>query len=118
MKNPTILLALSLVLLLVTNEAAFGCDLSDIDVSGVRSRTEYQYVIITGTIKNNCSTACGVQLKATLYDKDGIVLDTSDFYPAGTANIPARSDFPFKAMLDNIKGGAKVSVTPLSVQGW
>jgi hypothetical protein len=97
---------------------ALVCGPEQFEVSGLHSRAEAGYLVITGQVKNNCGEPAAVWLTATTYGKDGVVLDTQEFVPSGTRNMAAGSAYPFKAMLHFDKGIEKYSVIPAGVEKW
>jgi len=111
-------LAIAAVLILFAFTPAPACDPDQFEVTGLHSRADSGYAIITGQVKNNCAEAAAVWLTATTYGKDGEVLDTEEFMPSGTRNIAAGSAYPFKAMLHFDKGIEKYRVMPVGVRKW
>lgn len=110
--------AITAMLILIGFPLALACGPDQFEVSGLHTRAEGGYAVITGQVKNNCAEPCAVWLAATTYGKDGVVLDTEKFMPSSTQNIPAGFTYPFKAMLHFDKGIEKYSVTPVGVQKW
>ncbi len=110
--------AMAAMLILVSFPLALACGPDQFEVSGLHSRAEGGYFTITGQVKNNCAEACAVWLAATIYGKDGVVLDTEEFMPSSTRNIAAGSAYPFKTMLHFDNGIEKYSVMPVGVQKW
>ena len=50
-----------------------------------------------GEIRNNGPLAAGVELKATVRDEKGAVVDSAEGWPASTRNIPPNSTWPFRS---------------------
>ena len=105
-----------------TDEAAASdatsCSAGDFKVKGLRGTDEYGYANVVGTLINSCSEAAGVELKVTLYDKSGDVVNTEDEWPASVSNIPPRVPYPFKLMLSSGSGWSKYSVVPIDAKQW
>lgn len=69
------------------------CPPSSARVDKVRLVAARERVRLTGVVYNDCATPIGVQLKFTLYDRDGAVIVSEEFWPASVRNIPARGDY-------------------------
>ena len=111
-------LVMAAALILIGFSLALACGPDQFEVSGLHTRAEGGYVIITGQVKNNCAEPCAVWLAATVYGKDGVVLDTERFMPSSMSNIPAGTVYPFKTMLHFDQGIERYSVVPVGVQTW
>ncbi len=98
--------------------SAQPCTPSDITIDKIKGRVDGDYLYITGRLVNNCSAATGVQIKITIYDKSGDVLDVSDTWPASINNIPAKSDFPFRDMMRRVRGFSKFDVRVIATKAW
>jgi hypothetical protein len=59
-----------------------------------------------------------VQIKVTLYDKDGGILTVHDTWPASISNIPAKSDFPFEDMIRRQPGFKSFDVRVIATKTW
>lgn len=96
------------------------CSPRDFTVKNINTREEYGRIVLTATVINNSATsACGVQLKASTYDKSGAVLDTSDFWPASIRNISPGASENFSTRLLRHSGREKTfDVVPISSKTW
>jgi hypothetical protein len=95
------------------------CTAEDFKIKGLRGSDEdSNYAMITGTIVNNCREGAGVQVKVTLFGKNGEVVNTEDEWPASVSNIPAHVPYPFKATIESYGGWSKYSVTPIDARRW
>jgi hypothetical protein len=74
------------------------CSPRDFKISGLRGTVAYGYITIVGVIKNNCSEAAGPQLKVSIYNKKGEMLDTQEPWPASVSNIGAHESYEFKSI--------------------
>lgn len=111
-------LAITALFIFIAFSSAAACGPDQFELSGLRMRAEYGYTTITGQVENKCSEAAAVWLKATIYGKDGVVLDTHEFVPSGTRNMAAGSCYPFKTMFHLDKGTEEYSVMPVGVEKW
>ena len=99
-------------------QEADGCSISSIAVDGTNGRNEKYATYVTGTIKNNCSSLTGVQIKFTVRDAAGGVLTSRDLWPASVSNIPAQGQFPFEVQLDKLEGAHTFETQILQVRDW
>jgi hypothetical protein len=68
----------------------------NIELKGVRAlREEPSSIRIVGDIINHCTVALGVQLKATVRDEKGLVVDSFDFWPASVRNVEPEVPYAF-----------------------
>ena len=84
--------------------AAPTCSPQHFSLSGLKFRRERDFIYLTGTITNNGSQACGVQLKTSSYDSKNTVVDTSDYWPASIRNIEpgAKENFSHMVRYDGV----------------
>lgn len=75
-------------------------------------------VYIVGEIRNNNTQAVGVQLQAVLRDKDGNVVDSTDWWPASTRNIPAGTSQPIKFPVSRQGNVENASLQVIAVKVW
>jgi hypothetical protein len=95
------------------------CSTGDIKIKGLTGTEEDGgFANITGTLINNCPEPVGVQLKVTLFDKSGNVVDTQDMWPASISNIPPRIEYPFKDLMSVERSWSKYSVVAINVRHW
>lgn len=94
------------------------CVPSDFKVSGLRGTEEYGYITILGVVKNNCNEAVGPQLKISIYNKKGEMLDTQEPWPASISNIGAHQSYEFKTMMPAQEGWETYRVGVLTVKRW
>jgi hypothetical protein len=95
-----------------------SCSASDFTIKGLTGTDQYGYATIVGTIVNNCSEPAGLEVKVTLYNSSGNVVNTEDEWPASVSNIPSHVAYPFKAMLASDSGWTKYTVSPLEAKRW
>jgi hypothetical protein len=99
--------------------SASGCQVSDFTLDKTQANLDgYGYVRLTGIVHNGCSYAMGVKLKWTVYNSDGTIAFSNDFYPANTTNIPPNTDYPFETMNSAPRGKSQYTVEPISLQQW
>jgi hypothetical protein len=95
-----------------------SCDAANFIVKNIKSRREYDHAIFTATVTNTGPTACGVQLKASTYDKAGAVVNTSDFWPASVRNIEPGANENFQSFLRFDPAVKTVEIVPISARVW
>ena len=96
-----------------------ACDVSDISLDQLKARPAAgDYVHIVGRIKNNCSTATGVQIKIILLDGEGNILKVDDLWPASVSNIPSHTDFPFDLTIESDSAFKRFEVRVMEVKTW
>ncbi len=106
------ILSIAAVFIAVAFPVALACSPDQFEISGLHSRVDSGYTIITGQVKNNCADAAAVWLKATVFGKDGDVLDTDEFMPSSTRNIAAGASYSFKTMFHLDEKAQRYNVTP------
>jgi len=94
------------------------CNPSDFKISGLTGTVEYGYLTVVGTVRNNCSEAAAPQLKLTVFDCKGNVLDTDESWPASVRNIGSHSSYVFKLMMSVPENQQKYSVYVMDVRRW
>lgn len=79
-----------------------ACSASDFRVENFRAtvyddcrRTPCPALKLTGKLKNNCKIAAGAQIKITAEDARGIVIDTTEGWPASIRNIAPGESYAF-----------------------
>jgi hypothetical protein len=95
-----------------------ACNPASFVVGEVRMRREYEFLILSSTVSNKGQIACGVQLKASIFDASGAVLDTRDFWPASIRNIPPGADEAFQYNLRDMKGMKTYELRPIQAKQW
>jgi len=95
-------LQLTAVLALFATSASAQCSVADIKLLSFSPRVEDRCkrspcpeLKLVGELQNNCASAIGVKLKVTGRDKNGIVVDTVEGWPASISNIPAQSKYAY-----------------------
>lgn len=116
---------LPLCVLVLGYAAAWGataaepkCPPESFEVKNTKFRREYDNIVMTATIVNKSTAECGVQLKASTYDKASAVVDTSNFWPASVRNIPPGGSENFKSYLRYDKAAANYDVVPIDSKAW
>lgn len=95
-----------------------ACDAASFVVKNIKSRRQYDQAIFTATVTNTGSTACGVQLKASTYDKEGAVVGTNDFWPASIRNIEPGAAENFQSFMRFDPAVKTFEITPISARVW
>jgi hypothetical protein len=98
------------------------CSVSDIKIKSMKARYEASCssckprLLGVAVLTNNCSSAIGVQLKLTGFDKAEEPVATTDFWPASIDDIPP-GDYTFSldSMLRYEPGIVTFSMTPIKV---
>lgn len=98
--------------------AALACAPSDIEVKQVSWSRLRAYIVVVGEILNRCTSPTGVELKLTLRDKAGGVLDTDEFWPASIGNIGTGDAYSFKWRFEDDRAAATVDVVVLRTEAW
>ncbi len=94
------------------------CSAADFRVDGTRGRLNRHVFVVTGTAVNNGALACGVQVKVSSYDAAGVVLDTSDIWPASVRNIAPGASENFSYQLRGDVLATRFDVVPISAKTW
>lgn len=94
------------------------CRASDFTVKNTKSRREYDNTILTATITNNGSTACGIEVKASTYDKSGAVVETKDFWPASIRNIEPGAGENFQVYIRADSIAKNFDLVPIRAKVW
>ncbi|MGQ2994252.1 hypothetical protein [Variovorax sp.] len=105
---------------LLSTSTAFAqqpCKPLAFETRGVKATKSFDKIILTGSVSNGNPSDCGVQLRATSYDEKGYVVDTANFWPASTRNIPAGASEPFKYFL-NAGDSKSFEIVPVSTKQW
>lgn len=50
---------------------------------------------VTGIVRHSCRQAVGIELKWTMYETDGSVIFSDEWWPASAFNIPPNTDYAF-----------------------
>jgi hypothetical protein len=72
------------------------CASTDIHTKRWNWHVEHGYAITVGEIENLCADPIGVQMQIIFRDKAGNAVDSEEFWPNGTQNIPAGASRVFK----------------------
>ena len=94
------------------------CSAGDFVVKDVKTRHEYGNIIFTATVSNNSAAPCGIELKASTYDKSGAVLDTANFWPASVRNIAPGASENFKTALRYDREASDYDIVPINSKAW
>lgn len=99
-------------------QATTRCSPRDFKVSVLKFRKEYDKHKFTGTVTNNGTQPCGVQLKVSTYDQNGEVIETADFWPASIRNIEpgARENFWYFVNYD--KAAKTYDAVAIDAKSW
>ena len=73
---------------------------------------------ILGEIKNNGKIAAGVEVEAIARDKNGILIDSKDFWPNGVSNIPPGGTSGIGFTITNNKRAEIMTIKVISVTVW
>lgn len=94
------------------------CQATNFTVKGLRSRRDHDYTILVGTITNDGAVACGVQVKVSVYNKDGEVLQTKDPWPASIRNIAPGAGENFEVFMQFDRNIKSFNVVPIDAKAW
>jgi hypothetical protein len=81
-------------------------------------RKEYDKHKFTGTVTNNGTEPCGVQLKVSTYDRNGEVIETADFWPASIRNIEPGARENFWYFVRHDKAAKTYDAVVIDAKGW
>ncbi|MBG6243475.1 MAG: hypothetical protein EKE20_17505 [Candidatus Symbiopectobacterium sp. Dall1.0] len=71
------------------------------------------------TIINNCNIPVGIEMKLSAVDKNGVVVDVYDFWPASVNNIPiGEYDFSLNGRIKYNEEIKSFKLIPMSVNTW
>ena len=110
-----LLAPLTLALAFSTAWAA-PCEPSNFVVKNVSTRQDFGYVTFVGTIVNGSSVRCAVQLNASTYDKNGVVLETKTFWPFSSRALAPESSENFSTFMRDVKGTTAYEFVPIAVR--
>jgi hypothetical protein len=79
-----------------SSTAPTSCVPADFTVSKLRGRWEDEYIRLTGVITSHCQFAGGPKIKWTVYNQDGSIAFSGDFWPASTVNLAPGEAYPLK----------------------
>ncbi len=91
---------------------------SDFELSDIHSRVMSGHLIFKGEVKNNCSEAAAVVIRATVYAEDGSVIGSGDYMPSGKQKIEPGARQPFNHFIDIDRKVEKLTVVPVSAHKW
>ena len=94
------------------------CSPRDFTVSALKFRKEYDTLTFTGTVTNNGSFACGIQLKVSTYDSAESVIETKDFWPASIRNIAPGGAENFSYFVRYDKAAKRYDVVSIDAKAW
>ena len=95
-----------------------SCSPRDFTVSALKFRREYDNLNFTGTVTNNGTFACGVELKVSAYDSAESVVETKDFWPASIRNIAPGAAENFSYFVRYDKAAKRYDVVPIDARAW
>ncbi|HEY1613900.1 MAG TPA: zinc ribbon domain-containing protein [Rhizomicrobium sp.] len=101
-------------------ESSGPCSPADFTVSDLATpqAETSDYIKLTGMLHNGCSQASGAQLKWTVFNSDGTVAFSDDFWPDSTTNLPPNGDFPFDTLHSAPNGTWTYKVEVISTTAW
>lgn len=76
------------------------------------------YIRLTGKVRNSCPDPMGVELKWTVYQQDGSVGFSTDFWPASTTNIAPYTEYPFETINSAPQSWDRFTVEPINAHPW
>ena len=97
---------------------AAPCAAKSFMVKNINSKNQYGKAVLTATVTNNNKTACGVQIKSSSYDKNGVLIDTNDFWPASIRNIDPGASENFKTQLRADRAAKTYDLVPIDTRVW
>ena len=97
-----------------------GCDKSDADVKLIKFYDEARrYFAVMGELVNNCTEPIGIHVRFIGYDKNGLVADIRETWPASVRNIPPKSREPFNMQLFRFDPAIKkIDAEVIEVRRW
>ena len=101
-----------------TRTSRVTCTADQFKLSKLRTYEDSGFIHITGIIANTCNQSAGVQLKWTIFDKNGNVISDEEFWPASTNNIPPHSQYPFEYLKQGEGFMTRYTIGPISADHW
>ena len=92
--------------------------LSDIEIIQWHLDERYGTTYVVGELRNNSGVAVGVQLQAVVRDGHGQVIDSAQWWPASTNNIPAGGSWPINYGVSDKGNIGAVEVSVVRVKAW
>ena len=103
---------------LLLPSSVLACGPSDITLDKLRGQVKYDNLLVYGVIKHDCPEAVGVQLKLTVYNSNGEIVDVHKSWPASIKNIPPGTPYTFKIFADSGGSKGKFTVDVDAVKVW
>jgi hypothetical protein len=92
-----VLIVIALAVALCSQGAAARCSIDDIRIKEWSWRIDTNVgVTILGELVNNCAEPVGVELRATVRNANGNLVEVEEFWPHSTEDIEPNSPYPFK----------------------
>ena len=97
-----------------------ACAPDRFEVSSVTDRTEGDYRVLTGTIRNGNPIACGVQIAVDVHDTGGQLVASEKPWPFSVRNLAAGSTEEFQTTLppEVASRAATYAVRPVDTRVW
>lgn len=102
----------------IASSQVIACGVESVTLDKLRAESQHDILYIYGTMKHKCPEAAGIQLRITVFGKDGEIVDVVKPWPASVRNIPPNENYPFKilARTTSVKGTYNVEIE--SVKRW
>lgn len=94
------------------------CSTSGVWLDNTAMTESSGYVHLTGIVHHSCQKALGVELKWTVYNGDGTVAFSQEFWPAHSTNIAPDAPYPFETLNRAPASRSRFEVTPVRVSTW
>jgi hypothetical protein len=102
----------------IASSASAACSTSDVRVKSWNWHVEHGYAIYVGEIVNGCAEATGVQLQIVSRSASGEAVDSEQFWPASTNNIPAGGSYVFKWTAEANRQAKNATLGVIAVNQW
>lgn len=116
--RPLTRLLLVLIAAAISAPVIAKCSASDFAVSDLSGRHKYDRLVIVAKVTNTGTRACGVQVKASSFDKGDSLLDTNDGWPASVRNIAPGASENFTMHLRGDRPASRFTVVPIDAREW
>lgn len=104
--------------LLLLSQVTLACTPADVSISKITGSIDHGHVSVVGTLTHQCAQPTGVQVKLSVYDRKGNLMDVQDQWPASINNIPPNKPYNFSLFANKGEKGSRFTVEPIAVKQW
>lgn len=97
--------------------AGENCSKSDIEIiNWYTERSSIGTIWIYGELRNNCKQPININLQVLVRDEKDKLIDSKDFWVAGSNNIPPGETWPIKAIITRKPDAKKFSIRIIRIR--